>query len=116
MKWSKKSLNCWAPTYNAYNTKNKTNNNIFLDTVFTPEPESVFNKIWIQPAAGDAGGALGAALYVNYNELNDNKNLWVLCYLPLGNYKCNLDEISQNYIKTIDKSFFLINVSLYEKK
>ena len=24
-------------------------NNIFLDTIFTPEPESVFNKIWIKP-------------------------------------------------------------------
>ena len=23
--------------------------NIFLDTIFTPEPESVFNKIWIKP-------------------------------------------------------------------
>jgi carbamoyltransferase len=25
-----------------------------------------FNKVWIQPAAGDAGGALGAALFVHY--------------------------------------------------
>ncbi len=31
-----------------------------------------FDKIWVQPAAGDAGGALGAALLVWYNEL-DNK-------------------------------------------
>jgi len=54
--------------------------------------------------------------FLNYNELNDNKYLWILCYLPLGNYKCNLDEVSQNYIKTMDKSFYLINVSLYEKK
>ncbi len=31
----------------------------------------IFDKIWIQPAAGDAGGALGAALsfwYLNYNK------------------------------------------------
>ncbi len=28
--------------------------------------ENVFDSIWIQPAAGDAGGALGAALYVYY--------------------------------------------------
>ena len=26
--------------------------------------ENIFEKIWIQPAAGDAGGALGAALSV----------------------------------------------------
>lgn len=30
----------------------------------------VFDNIWIQPAAGDAGGALGAALYVWHNILN----------------------------------------------
>ncbi len=31
-----------------------------------------FENVWIQPAAGDAGGALGAALLVWYNEM-DNK-------------------------------------------
>jgi carbamoyltransferase len=33
--------------------------------------EKIFDNIWIQPAAGDAGGALGAALatwYVHYNK------------------------------------------------
>jgi len=33
--------------------------------------ENIFEKIWIQPAAGDAGGALGAALatwHINYNK------------------------------------------------
>lgn len=32
--------------------------------------EGPFKKIWIQPAAGDAGGALGAALFVWYRYLN----------------------------------------------
>ncbi|MCO6472099.1 MAG: carbamoyltransferase [Melioribacteraceae bacterium] len=41
--------------------------------------ENIFKDIWIQPAAGDAGGALGAALYVWYQYLGnprsaDNKN------------------------------------------
>ncbi len=41
--------------------------------------ENIFDDIWIQPAAGDAGGALGAALFTWYqyfgNERNaDNKN------------------------------------------
>lgn len=41
--------------------------------------ENIFKDIWIQPAAGDAGGALGAALYVWYQYLDnprraDNKN------------------------------------------
>lgn len=41
--------------------------------------ENIFKDIWIQPAAGDAGGALGAALFTWYQYLNneriaDNKN------------------------------------------
>ncbi len=37
--------------------------------------ESPFENIWIQPAAGDAGGALGAALFVWYQLLgNQRKN------------------------------------------
>ena len=31
--------------------------------------EKVFENIWIQPAAGDAGGSLGAALAYWYHEL-----------------------------------------------
>jgi len=33
--------------------------------------EKIFKDIWIQPAAGDAGGALGAALSVWYEHLNN---------------------------------------------
>ena len=41
--------------------------------------EKIFKNIWIQPAAGDAGGSLGAALTFWYNDLNnirkvDNKD------------------------------------------
>ena len=32
-----------------------------------------FEKIWIQPASGDAGGSLGAALAYWHNELGNNK-------------------------------------------
>jgi len=32
--------------------------------------ENIFDKIWIQPAAGDAGGALGAAMFVRYQLLD----------------------------------------------
>ena len=35
--------------------------------------ESPFEDIWIQPAAGDAGGALGAALFVWYQYLENNR-------------------------------------------
>jgi carbamoyltransferase len=30
--------------------------------------ENIFDKIWVQPAAGDAGGALGCALYMTYTK------------------------------------------------
>jgi carbamoyltransferase len=32
--------------------------------------ENIFDSIWIQPAAGDAGGSLGAALYAHHALLN----------------------------------------------
>ena len=35
--------------------------------------EKIFENIWIQPAAGDAGGALGAALAIWYKELNNKR-------------------------------------------
>lgn len=34
----------------------------------------IFENIWIQPAAGDAGGALGAALAYYYQELQNSRN------------------------------------------
>ena len=33
--------------------------------------ESSFDNIWVQPAAGDAGGALGAALVVSHDVVNE---------------------------------------------
>ena len=35
--------------------------------------EKIFKNIWIQPAAGDAGGALGAALGLWYQELKNKR-------------------------------------------
>ncbi|MBF0594277.1 MAG: carbamoyltransferase [Candidatus Omnitrophica bacterium] len=32
-----------------------------------------FKKVWVQPAAGDAGGALGAALFIWYQVLNNQR-------------------------------------------
>jgi len=37
--------------------------------------EGPFENIWIQPAAGDAGGALGAALFVWYQLLNNKRQV-----------------------------------------
>lgn len=37
--------------------------------------EKIFDEIWIQPAAGDAGGALGAALALWHIEKNQNRTV-----------------------------------------
>ena len=38
--------------------------------------EKIFNNIWIQPAAGDAGGSLGAALAYWYRELKNPRKIF----------------------------------------
>ncbi|MCP4705870.1 MAG: carbamoyltransferase [candidate division Zixibacteria bacterium] len=37
--------------------------------------ENIFDNIWIQPAAGDAGGALGAALFGWYHALENKRTI-----------------------------------------
>lgn len=37
--------------------------------------QNIFKDIWIQPAAGDAGGALGAAYLSYYQELENQRNI-----------------------------------------
>ena len=37
--------------------------------------EKIFDEIWIQPAAGDAGGAIGAAFAVYYSMLNCHRKV-----------------------------------------
>jgi carbamoyltransferase len=39
------------------------------------QDEGLFNNIWVQPAAGDAGGALGAAYLVWHQYLNNHKEV-----------------------------------------
>ena len=37
--------------------------------------ENIFENVWVQPASGDAGGSLGAALYFYYNILGKKRNI-----------------------------------------
>ena len=37
------------------------------------QSKKIFDEIWIQPASGDAGGALGAALFTNYQLLKRDR-------------------------------------------
>jgi len=48
--------------------------------------ESKFKNIWIQPAAGDAGGALGAAIFVWYGYLNNPRVVDGVHDLQNGSY------------------------------
>jgi carbamoyltransferase len=48
--------------------------------------EKIFENIWIQPAAGDAGGSLGAALAFWHIDLNNNRE------------EINKDDMSGSYL------------------
>ena len=46
---------------------------------------NIFKNLWIQPAAGDAGGSLGCALYAAYNYYGLKRKV-ELCDLQKGSY------------------------------
>jgi carbamoyltransferase len=48
--------------------------------------ERVFDRIWIQPAAGDAGGALGAALYTWHQHLDQPRRADGMRDIQKGSY------------------------------
>jgi carbamoyltransferase len=48
--------------------------------------EGPFDDLWIQPAAGDAGGALGAALFVWYQLLNNERTADASMDKQVGSY------------------------------
>ena len=62
--------------------------------------ESKFKKIWIQPASGDAGGALGAALLTWYQYLGNKRNVDGVHDLQSGSYlgPNTMDEDIENFI------------------
>ena len=73
--------------------------------------EKIFENIWIQPAAGDAGGSLGAALAYWYHELDN----------PRADFK---DQMKGSYLgpnfqnDKIEQSLISLNANFkkYEKK
>src|SRR2546430_15426986 len=48
--------------------------------------EGIFERIWIQPAAGDAGGALGSALFTWHEYLGKERKADGVRDTPLGSY------------------------------
>ena len=74
--------------------------------------ENIFNNIWIQPASGDAGSALGAALigwYENSNkpriiDQNDSmKGTFLGCEFSNEEIKTYLREIHANFEELADE-------------
>jgi len=64
--------------------------------------EGPFKDIWIQPAAGDAGGALGAALFAWYQVLGNNRTASVTHddqYASLLGPEYSDDEIADYVLK-----------------
>ena len=44
----------------------------------------IFERVWVQPAAGDAGTALGAALWVDREQHGDTARRWTMDHAYLG--------------------------------
>lgn len=66
----------------------------------------VFDDIWIQPAAGDAGGALGAALSV-WHEYLDNPRIVNPADSMKGSYLgcCYSDNEIETYLHSVNASY-----------
>ena len=78
--------------------------------------KKVFDNIWIQPAAGDAGGSLGAALAYWYHELNQERIITDKKDSMRGSYlgprlknneiESELNNLKANYKKYEDEKLF----------
>ncbi len=79
--------------------------------------EKIFNNIWIQPAAGDAGGSLGAALYAWYHYDHVSKRIYMNA---MRNRDCSLNvqlgsNLGNSYNEREIKEFLNANDYTYEK-
>ncbi|QOY54261.1 carbamoyltransferase [Candidatus Sulfurimonas marisnigri] len=87
---------------------------------------NIFKDIWIQPAAGDAGGSLGSVYSVYYQELNNIRNInpnemdkmkgaFLGPKFSKAKIEKYLDSVNANY-KHIDKEEELIDIVSDELK
>ena len=78
--------------------------------------EKIFENIWLQPASGDAGGALGVAYAIYYDHLNNQREAQANSDSMQGSYlgkgytnnevKQYLDNIGANYLYFNDQGQF----------
>ncbi len=68
--------------------------------------ENIFDNIWIQPASGDAGSALGAALYAWYSHFNNSRKVSINDSMKGSLLGCSFsNEEIINYLKKIKAPF-----------
>lgn len=70
--------------------------------------EKIFENIWIQPAAGDAGGAMGAAQNIYYQHLNQPRNCYKSGHDNIkGSYlgKKSSEEEIKNYLDSVGAKY-----------
>ncbi len=86
---------------------------------------NIFDNIWVQPAAGDAGGSLGAALFYNYSVVNktSERSQEIMQSSYLGNdyedkeIKKSLDNLESSYKVYDEKDLLnLVAKEISEKK
>lgn len=79
--------------------------------------EGIFENIWIQPASGDAGGALGSALYATYH-LTDTERVVCKDDSQKGTYlgpSYSIEEI-ENFLKSNNFSYhYYADTELFDK-
>ena len=71
--------------------------------------EGPFERIWIQPAAGDAGGALGAALHVWHMELGKERRPQAGADRQSGSY------LGTEYGDDLIEQFLIVKDAVYQK-
>lgn len=75
-----------------------------------------FDSVWIQPAAGDAGGALGAALAVSNQELNEKRNIMHSPSLGQSFSNNEIQKVLNNYnLEEFNYIFIEENEQLVDK-
>lgn len=85
--------------------------------------ETPFDEVWIQPAAGDSGGALGAALYVYHVLLGKQRKYvmehayWGKCYSP-DQIRAAIEATGRKYkvVKDLEQTASLMVKDILEKK
>ena len=81
--------------------------------------EKIFENIWVQPASGDAGGALGVAMAIYFDHLNKPRDADEINDNMQGSYlgKAYSDEEVKKYLDSINaKYLYLPNQGEYCQK